>query len=133
MRHGLQGKNAVWTRLPANANVGCAPADDKLLSKTDHTKYRSTVGELLYIAVCTRPHLPFSLCALARQIRNPTVRHAMLLHKILRYLVYTRSVQSKVLFFKGWHVKFQVGCIRRFGLGWMSVIKKIYEWILGDR
>lgn len=65
--------------------------NDLPLSKTDHVKCRSVVGELLHLAVYKRLDLSYSVCALARQTHSPTVRHAALLRRVLRYLVGTRK------------------------------------------
>ena len=37
--------------------------------------YRSLVGSLMYLAVCTRPHLSMAVSSLSRYSQNPKMEH----------------------------------------------------------
>jgi len=39
----------------------------------NETSYRSAIGNLLYLAVCTRPDIIFSVVRAARKSKNPTI------------------------------------------------------------
>jgi len=41
--------------------------------KFDETLYRSAIGNLLYLAICTRPDILFSVNRAARKNKNPTL------------------------------------------------------------
>jgi hypothetical protein len=69
------------------------------VTPVDNHWYRSIVGELLYIAICTRPDLSFAVSMCARQVESPDSRHKSAITKILKYcratsehgLMYKRS------------------------------------------
>lgn len=88
-KYGLAQVNPVSTLLPIHADVLPPAPYEPLLNKEDHAIYRTVVGGLLYLAVCTRPDISFSVCVLARQIHAPTARHLKLPKRILRYLIST--------------------------------------------
>ena len=99
--NGLLEANAVRTPLPLKADVLPAREDEATLDNQRHKQYRSIIGSLLYLAVCTRPDISFSVSVLARQVHAPTARHMALLKRILRFvsgtvsngLKYPRSVK----------------------------------------
>ena len=45
------------------------------------------IGELLYLALRTRPDLCFSISALARQVHAPTKRHEKYFKRVLLYFI----------------------------------------------
>lgn len=53
----LDQANSVWTPLPLNADVMPAYENEDLLSPAQHSQYRSSIGGLNYLAVCTRPDI----------------------------------------------------------------------------
>ncbi|KAM1998218.1 hypothetical protein EV2_005744 [Malus domestica] len=53
--------------------------------------YASLVGSVMYIQVCTRPDLAFTLSVLGRFQSNPGVSHWNAAKKVLRYLQKTKS------------------------------------------
>ncbi len=65
------------------------------LDTTVHNKYRSLIRILLYLAVCTRPDVSFSVSVLARQVHNPTPRNFSYLRRILRYISGTVNMSLK--------------------------------------
>ena len=88
-KHGLERANRAWTPLPSNlpSNI-----NGKALSQPEHAKYRVTVGELLYLSVCTRPVLSFTVGFLARQVHAPNQFHLGYLKRVLRYLSDSRNL-----------------------------------------
>jgi len=50
------------------------------------TSYRSAIGNLLYLAVCTRPDIIFSEVRASRKSKNPTIEDWHNVKKIFRYL-----------------------------------------------
>jgi len=52
----------------------------------NETSYRSAIGNLLYLAVCTRPDIIFSVVRAARKSKNPTIEDWHNVKKIFRYL-----------------------------------------------
>ena len=64
----------------------------KLLNAEEHHKYREYVGKLMYLMVCTRPDIAFTVNFLARFCGASEKRHMYLLMKLVRYLKYTRNM-----------------------------------------
>ena len=58
----------------------------------DETMYRSVVGELLYLTVCTRPDITFAVNLCARYVQKPREVHNAAIKKIIRYLKGTPDV-----------------------------------------
>ena len=130
--HNMETANATRTPLPKDANVLPAGEFEKTLDVTGHKKYRSLVGSLMYLAVCTRPDISFSVAVLARQVHAPTARHLALVKRILRYvagtvdvgLLYPRSVPVKARSFRAYVDADWGGCkeTRKSTSGWIIVI-----------
>lgn len=53
--------------------------------------YRSAIGSLLYVALCTRPDIAFVVCHLARFSKNPGHAHWEAVKNVIRYLLHTRQ------------------------------------------
>ena len=54
--------------------------------KVDKTKYRSTIGKLLYLAISTRPDIIYAVGKCSRKSNNPTEQDWSNVIKILMYL-----------------------------------------------
>ena len=52
------------------------------------TKYRQAVGNLLYLVICTRPDILFSVSKASRKNQNPNYENWFNVIKIFRYLKY---------------------------------------------
>ncbi|XP_073056988.1 secreted RxLR effector protein 161-like [Primulina eburnea] len=48
--------------------------------------YASSVGSLMYLMVCTRPDMAYSVCVVSRFMANPGEEHWLALKWILRYI-----------------------------------------------
>jgi len=57
--------------------------------KYNETSKRSVIGNLISIAVCTRPDIMFALSRAARKNKNPTLEEWANVERILKYLSYT--------------------------------------------
>eukprot|EP00833_Pecoramyces_ruminatium_P006323 jgi/Orpsp1_1/1180355/evm.model.c7180000073074.2 len=64
------------------------PTEDQELRKVkfNQTKYRSAVGNLLYLAISTRPDIIYSVGKAARRAKDPNLEDWMGIVKIFRYL-----------------------------------------------
>ena len=66
----------------------CEPRtpDEPVLDWQMHANYRSLVGTLLYVSVCTRPDIAFAVGVLTRHLVEPCKRHWKAALQVLRYL-----------------------------------------------
>ena len=53
--------------------------------------YASVVGNLMYVQVCTRPVIAFSVAIMERYQSNPSIDHLRVTKKVLRYLQGTKD------------------------------------------
>jgi hypothetical protein len=72
-------------------HVGCIKLDAK-----KHHKYREYIGKLMYLMVCTRPDIAFTVNFLARACASPEKRHMQSVMKLVRYL---KGTKTKGLFY----------------------------------
>ncbi len=86
---GMDKANGTRTPLPTKADLFPATEDETILSPSERNTYRSLIGSLLYLAVCTRPDISFSVSVLARQVHAPTKHHMGLLKRVLLYIAGT--------------------------------------------
>jgi hypothetical protein len=73
------------------------PLENKELrnKKFNETFYRSAIGNLLYLAICTRPDILFSVNQAARKSKNPTMEDWINVEKIFKYLKGTENYGIK--------------------------------------
>jgi hypothetical protein len=76
-RFGLESCNPVRHPLPAN---------DSLLSVTEHKLYRAIVGSLMYLMTGTRPNIAYLCQQLSQFLSKPTKAHMAAAKHGLRYL-----------------------------------------------
>jgi len=62
----------------------------------NETKYRSAIGSLLYLGICTRPDILFAVSKAARKSSNPTLEDWKNVLKIFNYLQYTKNYGIKI-------------------------------------
>jgi len=72
--------------------------DSTPLSKEDHSKYRSIVGELMWISMITRIDIAHIANQLSRYVSSPLEYHLQAAYRVLQYLYHHRKEQ---LIFKG--------------------------------
>lgn len=61
----------------------------------NETIYRSAIGQLQYIATCTRPDLSFTVNRLSKYSNKPTQKNWQEVKRIKRYLKETQDLQLK--------------------------------------
>jgi hypothetical protein len=61
-------------------------SENNLLPERDAAEYRAAVGALLYLMLCTRPDLAYTLSRLSKFSSKPSIKHAEALKRVLRYL-----------------------------------------------
>jgi transposase InsO family protein len=101
-RFGMEQAKGVAT--PGVPGDGAAEHPMELLSTEQATLFRSLVGGLLYISVCTRPDLSYCVSVLARSMAQPHAHALTGAKRVLRYLkenpfgiVYRRTAGELVL------------------------------------
>jgi hypothetical protein len=76
--------------MPLDPNVVIEPNPDPSENNRSNP-FARLLGELQYIANCTRPDISFAVNRLASYTANPSLAHYGMLKRILRYLAGTRS------------------------------------------
>ena len=66
------------------------PIEVKDMSK--QTRYRSIVGNLLWIARCTRPDIMHITSELTRFMQNPGIKHLARAERVVQYLLHTKDI-----------------------------------------
>ena len=64
----------------------------ELLNEENALEYRATVGVLMYLMICTRPDLAFTISRLSKFSSRPGTKHAIAVKRVLRYLVGTQDL-----------------------------------------
>ena len=80
--------NAKFAKVPLTQRLSSKASDESPLN----APYRELVGSLLYICVCTRPDIAYSVSQLCHQMANPSVKHWEAAKGVLRYLSGTRHI-----------------------------------------
>lgn len=84
------------TPLPVKCNLTAATTKDEMLSPDNHHRYRSLIGGLSYLAICTRPDISFAVSILSRQLHAPSKRHLVLAKRVVRYV--SGTVDKKIFY-----------------------------------
>lgn len=79
----------VTTPLPVSCDIQPIHDDELPLNLEDHKRYRSLIGVISYLAICTRPDISFAISVLARQLHAPAQRHLLLAKRVVRYIAGT--------------------------------------------
>lgn len=95
LKYGMSNCNATVTAMASDADIKPANQSDEALSTSDQNLYRRQIGELVYLAACTRLEISFAVCTLARSLLAPTVRHMTTIRRVPRYLSATRSQELR--------------------------------------
>jgi len=87
-RFGFQDCYPVSTPLDPGAQlVSSQPGD----IAADETKYRSLLGSVMYLMLCTRPDLAFAVGVLSKFSSNPPIHHMKAAEQLLRYISKTQD------------------------------------------
>ena len=60
--------------------------DDPTLESSKKELFQSIVGSLIYLSICTRPDISYSVSKLCKNMSNPTETDLKAAYKVLRYL-----------------------------------------------
>jgi hypothetical protein len=60
--------------------------ESELLNEEDAADYRTAVGALIYLMICTRPDIAFPISHLSKFVAKPSTKHAAALKCLFRYL-----------------------------------------------
>lgn len=91
-RYGMSRYNGTKTPMSSTEDLRAAAENETELSKKAHSIFRKQVGELLYLARCTRTDISFSVSALTRSLHTPTARHTGMINRLLRYISSTPTL-----------------------------------------
>lgn len=61
------------------------------LSTTDHSKYRSIVGTLLFFSKMCRPDISFAVSVLSSNLVTPKMAHLKAAYKVVQYIIQTKE------------------------------------------
>ena len=67
-------------------NLNQCPKHDIEKEKMKNIPYALVVGSIMYVQVCTRPYIAFSVSMLGRYQSNPSMDHWRAAKKVLRYI-----------------------------------------------
>ena len=67
-------------------NLNQCPKHDIEKEKMKNIPYALVVGSIMYVQVCTRPDIAFSISMLGRYQSNPSMDHWRAAKKVLRYI-----------------------------------------------
>jgi hypothetical protein len=87
-REGLSGINSVTT--PLDPNIKLEPNPDGEQGNRSNS-FARLLGELQFLANCTRPDIAFAVNRLASYTANPSLQHFAAVKRILRYLAGTQD------------------------------------------
>ena len=68
-----------------------SPSNEKQRQEMESIPYKSAIGSLLYLAICTRPDISYAVSALARYSQNPGSEHWTLVKNVIRYVKNTKE------------------------------------------
>jgi KUP system potassium uptake protein len=75
--------------MESTQRLTAATPDDETLDRAAQSEYRTRLGELMYLAIGTRPDIAYTVGQLSRFVSNPTKKHAGVLHRLSRYILGT--------------------------------------------
>ena len=71
-KYGMEDCKPVSTPVASGQQLIQAKDDEK---SVDQTRYQSLIGSLMYLSICTRPDITYSVSNLARFSQHPTGEH----------------------------------------------------------
>src|SRR5580698_916444 len=84
-------ENANPVTIPMDPHLKLEPNPEN--NEPNHSNaYAKLLGELQYLANCTRPDIMFAVNRLAAYTANPSLQHYGAVKRILRYLAGTRNL-----------------------------------------
>lgn len=89
--------------IPMNPQIDMAQTSTNL-NPTEHNKYRSVLGKMLYVARITRPDIAVAVNILGRYVSSPTHEHLLTMRKLSGYLLGSRELYLKLDGNEGTHL-----------------------------
>uniref|UniRef100_A0A0K8VG31 Retrovirus-related Pol polyprotein from transposon TNT 1-94 n=1 Tax=Bactrocera latifrons TaxID=174628 RepID=A0A0K8VG31_BACLA len=89
-RHGMHQCRTTTTPLDAGYQVAC---NEKTCEQVDATAYQSAIGELMWLALTSRPDIYHSVVKLAQRNNNPHTEHLTGVKYVMRYLAATKDLK----------------------------------------
>lgn len=89
-QHGMENCRRASTPLDEGFSVAC---DSEECVKVKSSTYQSSIGSLMYLAICTRPDILHSISKLAQRNTNPHKEHEAGIKHVLRYLSSTKDLK----------------------------------------
>ena len=80
-RHGMADCNPVKTPMEKNIQLPVLKE-----AEVDITEYQRCIGSLMYLMVCTRPDIAYSVGVLSRHVSCPGNVHMQAIKRVFRYL-----------------------------------------------
>ena len=108
--YSMKDSNCVSTM--GTASLKRLKDSDQALDKTEHAKYRTAVGKLLWMAF-VRPDCSFAVKELSRDVKGPTQESLSRLKHLLRYISGTRATVLRLRptqMLGDWHCTVDVTC-----------------------
>jgi hypothetical protein len=93
---GMESCKPVATPLPPHAKLS-RDTNEEPLDTEERAAYKSLVGTLIYLMVCSRPDLAYAMSVLSKYLDKPTRDHLRAAKHVLRYL---RGTSDLVLVYK---------------------------------
>jgi len=87
-RFGMTHCDVVRSPMDVNTFLAAASTEEPIMN---HSQYREAVGCLMYLMLGTRPDLAFTVMSLARHSHHPTKRHWKALHRVFRFIRFTKD------------------------------------------
>lgn len=85
-RFGFENLKSASTPLPVTSKLYRASDEEAEAFAQENKPYRSGVGSLMYLAMCTRPDLAHSVGVLSQHLERPGKQHWDALVHVFRYL-----------------------------------------------
>lgn len=89
-QHNMETCRPASTPLDTSFQVACT---NEKCTKVDTVSYQSSIGSLMYLAMCTRPDIIHSVSKLAQRNTDPHKEHEAGIKHILRYLSNTKDLK----------------------------------------
>ena len=87
--------NEKGVDLPIQVNHGLTielnNAKENLRELVESTTYRQGLGKIIYLIVCSRPDISYTVSVLFRFMSKPRMKHLRYLRNQLNYIKYTRD------------------------------------------
>jgi hypothetical protein len=94
-KYGLVDCNTAKTPMQAGTYLTkdqCPEDGSEEQERMKLVEYRSMIGALLYLSICTRPDISLAVSKLARYVTNPGEEHFTGVKRIFRYLKLTKTL-----------------------------------------